>query len=110
MLSNPEVIAVDQDPLGVQGTSVKRVADGEVWVKPLVGGSCAVALLNRSRRPQRVSATTSEIGLPGSGALTIRDLWTSRTIETDGLSAEVPPHSATLFHVTPATRPGCSGR
>ena len=111
MLSNPEVIAVDQDPLGVQGTCVRRDADGEAWVKPLVGGGSAVALLNRGTCRQRVGVTASEIGLASAGALTVRDLWTSRTTtETDALSAEVPAHSATLFCITAAARPGYGGR
>ena len=63
--SNREVIAVDQDPLGAQGTLVCSEGAGEVWVKPLGDGSRAVALLNRGARRFR-SRQCAAVGLGGA--------------------------------------------
>jgi alpha-galactosidase len=89
MLTNPDVLAVDQDPLGTQGVPVTA----QVWVKPLQGGERAVALLNRGASPQRIDAR-----LPPSR---VRDLWTGAEIVTDGpFEAVVPAHGAALYRVS----------
>ena len=51
-VSNRQVIAIDQDPAGVQATLVPNssIGNGQVWIKPLADGSYAVALLNRGLR------------------------------------------------------------
>src|ERR1019366_1851030 len=68
MLENRQVIAIDQDPLGIQGTPIQQHGTAQVWVKPLVGGSRAVALLNRGRRARRITPSARAIGLsPASG-------------------------------------------
>jgi alpha-galactosidase len=105
MLSNPDVIAVDQDPLGIQGILSSRDSDRdiEVWVKPLFGGAKAVALLNRGTRQQPIEVDTADIGLPATGALQVRDLWTGATsTEAGAIAAEVSGHGARLYRVTPA--------
>jgi alpha-galactosidase len=105
MLSNPDVIAVDQDPLGIQGILSSRDSDRdiEVWVKPLFGGAKAVALLNRGTQQQPIEVDTADIGLPATSALQIRDLWTGATsTEAGAIAAEVSGHGARLYRVTPA--------
>jgi alpha-galactosidase len=103
MLTNAEVIAIDQDPLGIQGTPTKRDHGGEVWVKPLAGGERAIALLNRGPTPQHIAADASEIALPPASVFEVRNLWTQTTSRNHGtIRAEVPPHSAVLYLVTPA--------
>ncbi len=76
ILTNTEVIAVDQDPAGIQGVKVKEAVSGlQVWAKPLQEpGARAVLLLNRSWSTQPISFTWGDIGL-GSGPATVRDLW-----------------------------------
>jgi alpha-galactosidase len=102
MLENREVIAVDQDPLGIQGTVVSQDGSGQVWVKPLAGGAAAVALLNRGSTPLRLSASASRIGLASAATYTVRDLWEHRTTRSRGeIGAEVPPDSVVLYRVTP---------
>jgi alpha-galactosidase len=102
MLSNPEVIAIDQDPLGVQGTSIKRDQAGEVWLKPLAGGDRAIALLNRGPAPMRVTVDATEIGLPSDRVVHVRDLWNHATIHAARtISAEVPAHGADLYRSSP---------
>jgi alpha-galactosidase len=102
MLSNPEVIAIDQDPLGVQGTPIKRDQAGEVWLKPLVGEDRAVALLNRGPTPVRVTVDATEVGLPPDRIFHARGLWHHTTIRTVGsISVEVPAHAGTLYRISP---------
>lgn len=72
-LTNAEVIAVDQDPLGKAGRRVAQVGMTEVWAKPLMDGSKAVLMLNRDPTPTTVTATWADVGI--SGPAGVRDLW-----------------------------------
>lgn len=102
MLSNPEVIAIGQDPLGVQGTLIKRDQAGEVWLKPLVAEDRAVALVNRGPAPMRITVDAAEIGLPPDRAFLIRDLWNHTTVHAARtILAEVPSHGAELYRISP---------
>lgn len=100
IVTNKEVIAVDQDPLGRQGTVLS--SDGGRWVvtKEMKDGSRAVALFNESDSPQRISTTATAAGLPKAAAYTERDLWQHRTYSTAGtLAATVPAHGTVLLRV-----------
>jgi alpha-galactosidase len=102
MLGNPKVIAIDQDPLAIQGTQIGRGNNGQVWVKPLAGGDRAVALLNRGRDTLRITTRARTIGLPPARRYLVEDQWapTAAARLTTGLiSARVPPHSAVLYRV-----------
>src|SRR5262249_19164417 len=55
ILTNKEVIAVDQDALGISGFAHRKEAGVEIWVKPLAGDAWAMALLNRNREPRPVT-------------------------------------------------------
>ncbi|MEV7069570.1 NPCBM/NEW2 domain-containing protein [Streptomyces sp. NPDC093990] len=101
ILSNKEVIAVDQDPLGKQGAVVS--SEGGRWVvaKEMQDGSRTVALFNESGSPQRITTTAAAVGLPGADAYTLRDLWRHRTHNTAGtISATVPAHGTVLVRVS----------
>ena len=63
ILTNREVIAVDQDPLGMQGRKVRDNGPQEVWMKPLADGSRAVILFNRGTAAGGIAVTWEEIGL-----------------------------------------------
>ncbi|WP_329164776.1 NPCBM/NEW2 domain-containing protein [Streptomyces sp. NBC_01267] len=100
IVTNKEVIAVDQDPLGKQGKVLS--SEGGRWVvaKEMADGSRAVALFNESDSPQRVSTTASAVGLPEASGYTERDLWQHKTYNTAGsLSATVPAHGTVLLRV-----------
>jgi alpha-galactosidase len=103
MLENPQVIAIDQDPLGIQGSPI-RTADngqGQVWVKPLRGGDRAVALLNRGGTEIRLTTSLRAIGIARAGGHRIENMWTHRSSTTVGtISARVAPRSALLYRVT----------
>lgn len=107
MLTNRDVLAVDQDPLGVQGTRIREQGSGDVWVKPLVNGDRAVALLNRGSTPVTLSTTAAAAGLPHADRYTMSDLWAHKQTETAGtIRATVPPDSAILYRVSPQAAPG----
>ncbi|MET8244215.1 NPCBM/NEW2 domain-containing protein [Streptomyces sp. NPDC005202] len=100
ILGNKEVIAVDQDPLGKQGTVVS--SEGGRWVvtKEMEDGSRAVALFNETGSPQRIATTAQAVGLPEAPAYTLRDLWQHRSYNTAGtVSATVPAHGTVLVRV-----------
>ncbi|MEU9241931.1 NPCBM/NEW2 domain-containing protein [Streptomyces sp. NPDC048385] len=100
ILDNREVIAVDQDPLGKQGTVVS--SEGGRWVvaKEMSDGSRAVALFNESGSPQRIATSAAAVGLPKAPAYTLRDLWRHRSYNTAGtVSATVPAHGTVLVRV-----------
>src|SRR5215471_3115353 len=63
LLTNPELIALDQDPAGIQGHRVAQEGPLEVWVKPLADGSKAVGLFNRSNSDAPLTANFREIGV-----------------------------------------------
>ncbi len=103
ILGNEEVIAVNQDPAGFQGTRVVDNGDLEVWMKPLCrreGPEKAVALLNRSGSTARISVSFEEIGM--SGPANVRDLWAHADLgeHTDSFSAEVPSHGVVMVRLT----------
>lgn len=100
ILSNHEVVAVDQDPLGKQGTVLS--SDGGRWVvaKEMEDGSRAVALFNETGSAQRIATTAEEVGLPKADGYTMRDLWEHRSYNTAGtLAATVPAHGTVLLRV-----------
>ncbi|KSW30136.1 ricin-type beta-trefoil lectin domain protein [Cellulomonas sp. B6] len=109
VLTNGDVLAIDQDPLVRQADRVRDDGDAEVWVKPLADGSAAVALLNRGNGQRSISATLAEAGL-GAGTASYRELWTGATGQTsDRITATVPAHGVALYRVTPGTTsPGTS--
>jgi alpha-galactosidase len=102
ILTNREVIAVDQDPAGIQGARVRDDGEGEVWSKPLGRGgqAKAVALLNRGATPATITVRWEEIGL-APGEATVRDLWdhADRGTFRGTYSAEVPPHGVVLVRI-----------
>jgi alpha-galactosidase len=83
MLENPQVIAIDQDPLDRQGTLVETRGSGQMWTKPLAHGDTAIALLNRGTTPLTIITTTTELGLP-TGLYQLHNLWTDTTTTTTG--------------------------
>jgi alpha-galactosidase len=104
ILTAPEVIAVDQDVLGMQGTRVSETAAAdkpEIWSKILSGVNArAVVLFNRSEEAVDITVTWNEIGLP-SGPATVRDLWDriDRGVFSDQYTAHVLPHGVVLVKI-----------
>ncbi|HZQ53901.1 MAG TPA: glycoside hydrolase family 27 protein [Bryobacteraceae bacterium] len=100
ILTNKEVIAVDQDPLGKEANRVAKNGDLEVWARPLKGGDYAAGLFNRGASTAKVTARWSDIGI--SGKARVRDLWAhaDRGEMSDEFSAEVPSHGVVMIKLT----------
>ena len=103
ILTNKEVIAVDQDPLGRQGRRVTRANGLEVWEKPLADGSRAVALLNRTGAEANITVSWPDIGYPSHLAAKVRDLWAKKDLgEMKGsYAASVPSHGVVMVTIKP---------
>lgn len=102
MLTNPEVIAVDQDRLGVEGRRVWEEGPLEIWMKPLADGSKAVGLFNREQWNIKITVKFSQIGI--GGRATVRDLWARKDLGTfnGSYAADVAEHGAVMIKVAPA--------
>ncbi len=102
ILLNREVIAVDQDSLGVQGwLAAQPSPDLQVWMKPLRDGARAVALVNRTESAAQIAVDWSAIGLRPLPA-TVRDLWAHRDLgrRTARFAAQVPSHGVVMVRIT----------
>jgi len=99
ILTNEEVIAVNQDKDGKQGRRLWNSGDQEIWVRELTGGGKAVALFNRGEGEAKVSAHWSDVKMskPTSG----RDVWAHKDVIFQGsdLSAMVPGHGVVMWVV-----------
>ncbi|MFL5560775.1 MAG: glycoside hydrolase family 27 protein [Gemmatimonadaceae bacterium] len=111
VLMNRDVVAVDQDSLGVEGFRYSANDSLEVWFKPLAHGDWAMAVLNRARTPRHVAfdwpaqaVSDSISGRTASFATTryaVRDLWSKRDLGTTqrSLAADVPPHDVLMVRL-----------
>lgn len=103
LLSNTEVIAVNQDKLGVQAKKVKKQGDHEVWAGPLSGGRVVVALWNRGPKRAKMTAQWSHIGIPHKSLIKARDLWEHTTSPPlkHKIFAHVESHAIKIYVLTP---------
>ncbi|WP_050375013.1 glycoside hydrolase family 27 protein [Streptomyces acidiscabies] len=107
VLTNSRVIAVDQDPLGKQGTLVSSSGGRDVLAKPLAGGDVSVALFNETGSTTTISTTAGAIGKTGASSYTLTDLWSGATSTTSGtISASVPAHGTVMYRVAGGTGGG----
>jgi alpha-galactosidase len=103
ILTNKEVIAVDQDSLGREGERVGKNGNLEVWAKPLKDGSRAVVLFNRGGTEERITAAWDALGYPDHLAASVRDLWQHKDLGkfTGKFSSSVASHSVVMVTVKP---------
>jgi alpha-galactosidase len=103
ILTNKEVIAVNQDTVGRQGRRVSKNEDREVWSKELKDGSRAVILLNRGTVEQNMVVSWEEIGYPDHVSAAVRDLWQHKDLGkfTGKFGATVPSHGVVMVTVRP---------
>lgn len=99
ILTNPDVVAIDQDPLGRQAIPVGTFGDIQVFVKQLVHG-WAIGLLNRADHDVSVGRKLSDFGVHASSNDEVRDVWTGSPQSADApLSAGIPAHGLLLLRV-----------
>jgi alpha-galactosidase len=103
ILTNKEVIAVDQDPLGREGRRVWKEGDLEVWGKQMQDGSRAAILLNRGSSSQEITVTWEQMGYPNHLSAAVRDLWAHRDLgkSTGKFSAPVDSHGVVMVTIRP---------
>ncbi|KAB1224186.1 Alpha-galactosidase [Morella rubra] len=104
IIANKEVIAVNQDPLGIQAKKVRSEGDLEVWAGPLTGYRVALLLVNRG--PWRVSITADwdDIGIPPNSVAEARDLWEHKTLRklfVGNLTATMNSHACKMYVLKP---------
>ena len=99
ILTNPEVIAIDQDKAGKQGTRLSANGDQEIWTKDLADGGKAIGLFNRGGDAANMKLKWSDAGI--SGKPRVRDLWSRKDTPVDGreYSTAVPSHGVVLLRV-----------
>ena len=100
LLTNPEVLAVNQDGLGAAGGPVSQQEGLDVWSKKLADDSLAVGLFNRSDLEGTVTAEWSRLGI--AGRYTVRDLWLRKDVGrfSGRYAASVPSHGVVLLRLT----------
>src|SRR6266851_1203923 len=103
ILTNKEVIAIDQDPMGREGERVAKNGDLEVWAKQIKDGSRAVVLLNRGGSEKEITATWEDLEYPNHLTAAVRDLWQHKELGkfTGKFSASVASHSVVMVTVKP---------
>ena len=101
LLTNDEVLDVNQDPLGKQAGRISVTDDLEVWAKDLEDGSKAVGMFNRGLLDSSVTAKWSDLCI--NGRHTVRDLWQQKDLGefTDQFTIQVPLHGAALVRIIP---------
>jgi alpha-galactosidase len=99
LMTNPEMLEINQDVLGKAGQRVFQQDRLEVWSKPLADGTTAVGLFNRGLQAARITARWSDVGV--SGSQPVRDVWQLRDVGSFAgqFSIEVPAHGAVLLKI-----------
>jgi alpha-galactosidase len=105
ILTNRDVIAVDQDPLGKQGVPVSRAGGHWVLSKKLANGDHAVVLFNETATGATIATAAAKVGMPHTRSYRLRNLWSHHTAKTAGtIRAAVPAHGVAMYRVTPLGR------
>jgi len=106
ILSNPEIIAIDQDTLGIQAARVLKADFADVYKKPLTGGRFAVALLNRGELPAKITASWQDLSIDPKTKCKVRDVWAHADLGTvtGAFSAELAPHECKVLTFKPRTK------
>jgi len=106
ILSNKEIIAIDQDRLGKQATVVSDNEGLMVLDKPLAHGDRAIALYNSTDSLAVISVPASETGLRAAKAYRLQDVWTGNATQTKAtISAGVPAHGTVVYRTRPLRDP-----
>jgi alpha-galactosidase len=105
MLTNDEVLDVDQDPAGHSGAQVVGNRTMQVWSKPLADGTVAVGLFNLNGGPHRLWVSLAKIGL--TGAQPVRDLWMHQDLGdfTGAFATDLPAYGVALVKIGRPSEP-----
>ncbi|MET0134616.1 MAG: NPCBM/NEW2 domain-containing protein, partial [Kibdelosporangium sp.] len=101
VLTNRDLIDLNQDALGIQGSRISESGGRHVLAKPLNNGDVAVALFNETSSTQTIATTALAAGLGNATSYRLRDLWSKvETTGTGTISASVPAHTTVVYRVS----------
>jgi alpha-galactosidase len=104
ILTNKDVMAVDQDSLGRQAREVSATGGLDLLARPLSNGDVSVVLFNENSAAATISTTASLVGKTGAPSYTLKDLWSGATSTTTGtISPSVPGHGVVMYRVSGGT-------
>jgi alpha-galactosidase len=103
ILTNREIIAVDQDPLGVQGDRIWKDGELEIWARPLQGGRRAAVLFNRGETARDITLNWAQLHYPANLSAGVRDLWAHRDRGRvrGSFTARVEAHGVVMVTINP---------
>ena len=104
ILTDEEVIAIDQDPLGRQGYRFSQTPEKEVWVKELSDGDWAVCVLNAGKKAAEMKVSWGDLTFL-NGTYQVRDLWRKKDAGTTAMDVTqtIDSHDVALFQLSPVT-------
>ena len=111
ILTNEEMIAINQDPYVYQARRLRDDGEQELWAKPLhstVSGQVAVALLNRANEKTSIEINMDSIGIDASKGYILRDVWTKTTSPKSNNKTqkfELQPHSVIVLKINGVSKP-----
>lgn len=111
IITNADLIALDQSSFVYQARRVTKNGDLEVWARPLVStmsGEVAVALLNRSKETKRITFSMDAVGINAAKGYTMKDLWTKEAFgisKTEEISRTVPSHGVVVLKIKGTSLP-----
>ena len=99
ILTNPEIVALDQDPKGAQAHRIWEEGPYEIWSKPLADGSMAVGLFNRGEDSEKITLKLQDVGM--MGPVTVRDLWGRKDLGKfhGTFATDVPRHGVVVVRI-----------
>jgi len=103
ILTNADVIAVDQDPLGQQAQRIWKQGELEIWARPLKGSEHAVVLFNRGKAPAEMKVGWDQLKLAAGLKADVKDLWSKKVSKgvRGSFSGTVAPHGVLMLRITP---------
>ena len=111
VLANSAVIAVDQDPMGMQGYPVSSAGGHWVLTKPLANGDRAVVFFNQTDKAATITTSAAQLGLPTGLEYMLVDLWNGSAMDSAGaIGATVPAHGVVMYRISASGSSASTGR
>lgn len=111
IITNKEIIALNQSPFVYQARRIIDYGELEIWGKPLIStmsGQIAIAMLNRTNEVQTINFELEAVGINSPKGYISSDLWTKETFDTSfdsKISREVPPHGVVVLKISGESLP-----
>jgi len=103
ILTNADIVAVDQDSLGVQARRLWKQGELEIWARPLKGGDQAVVLFNRGASPAGMTVDWDLLNLPAGLRADVKDLWSKKVTKRvrGSYGGTMAAHGVVMVRITP---------